>query len=145
MTAPRHYPPALAVAGLTMALASLVAVAGCGTSPAVGPVPDNTIHADSSPGFSTPPAEALKIEINIDQKTVTPLEKEFEVVQGRSVVLVTRSDHDTSLTVTGPGISRTEFIGRLSTISTTFDAEAPGVIMVESTDPAATIARLTVR
>lgn len=128
-----------------MALTFLAAVAGCGTSPAVGPVPGNTAPTESSPDFSSPPAEGLKIEINIDQRTVTPLDKEFEVVQGRSVVLVTRSDHDTSLTVTGPRISRTDFIGRLTTISTAFVAEAPGVIMIESTDPAATIARITVR
>ncbi len=94
--------------------------------------------------MSTAPAEALKIEINIDQQTVSPLEKKFEVKRGRSVVLVTRSDHDTTLTVTGPGVDQSDFIGRLTTISTTFVADEPGVVLIRSTNPVATVARLTV-
>ncbi len=59
-------------------------------------------------------------------------------------VLVTRSDHVTTLTVTGAGVDQTDFIGRLTTISTTFVTDEPGVVLIQSTDPAATIARLTV-
>ena len=144
MTAPRTRPvPALI--GLATTCAALVALTGCTAAPAVGPDPGSTINAPASPSFSTTPDAGLKIEINIDQQTVSPLEKEILVERGRYVVLVTRSDHDTSLTVTGPNINRTDFIGRLTTISTTFVADDPGVILVQSTDPAATIARLTVR
>lgn len=85
------------------------------------------------------------MQINIDQQSVSPLDTKIELGPGRTVVLTTRSDHDTSLTVTGPGINRTEFIGRLTQISTTFVADLPGVIVIKSTDPAATIASLTVR
>lgn len=144
LTAPRHRLVS-ALAGLTGALTALMALAGCSTAPAVGPVPGSTVSVAASPDSSTPAAEGLKIEINIDQKSVTPLEEKLVVDRGRSVVLVTRSDHDTSLTVTGPGIDRTEFIGRLSTISTAFVVDKPGVVVIRSTDPVATIARLTVR
>ena len=144
MTAPRPR-SATTLAGLAASFTVLVALTGCTTTSAIGPVPSSTVNAAASPGSSTPPAEGLKIEINIDQKTVSPLEQEYQVERGRTVVLVTRSDHDTSLTVTGPGIDRSDFIGRLTTVSTTFVADQPGAILVQSTDPAATIARLTVR
>jgi hypothetical protein len=141
-----HEPRSLVpLAALMTSLVAVVALTACGTTPAVGPVPGNTISAPPSSSFTTPPAEGLKIEINIDQKSVTPLDEDYTVDRGQTVVLLTRSDHDTSLTVTGPDISRTTFIGRLTTIPTTFVADDPGVIVVRSTDPAATIARLTVR
>ena len=144
LTASRHRSLS-AFAGVTAALTFSTGLASCSTAPAVGPVPGSTVAADASSGPSTPPAEGLKLEINIDQKSVTPLEKELVIDRGRSVVLVTRSDHDTSLTVTGPDIDRTDFIGRLTTISTTFVVDKPGVVVIKSTDPVATIARLTVR
>ena len=136
-----RHPPALIA--LVMGAAVVVALTGCTTTPPIGPLPSSTASGPA-PDMSTPTAEALKIEINIDQKTVSPLEKEYEVQQGRSVVLVTRSDHDTTLTVTGPGVDQRDFIGRLTTISTTFVADEPGVVLIRSTDPVATIARLTV-
>lgn len=136
----RHVSP---IAALITGAVVVVALTGCTTAPAVGPLPGSTVSGPAS-DFSTPPAEGLKIEINIDQQTVSPLEEEYEVERGRSVVLVTRSDHDTTLTVTGPGVDQTDFIGRLTTISTTFVTDEPGVVLIRSTDPAATIARLTV-
>lgn len=89
--------------------------------------------------------DALKIEIFIDAKSVTPLRKEVDVSKGRTVLLVTRSDHDVSLIVKGPKIDKSTFIARLTTITTTFVANDAGVVTVKSSDPAATIARLVVR
>ena len=139
------HPPRTTITRTLLALtAALVIMAGgCTTPPPVGPVPGNSV-AVPGPDFSTPPAGALKIEINIDQQTVTPLGEEFEVDRGRSVVLLTRSDHDTTLTVSGPGVDQSDFIDRLTTISTTFVVDQPGVVLIRSSDPAATIARLTV-
>ena len=143
MTAtPQPGPPRLT--SLTVTLAVAVALAGCGTTPDVGVAPGSSVPAESAAPAPTPTPEAVKIEIMIDAKTVSPYRKAVEVDRGQPVVLVTRSDHDTSLEVTGPGIDRTDFIGRLTTISTTFVADVPGTILVKSTDPAATIARLTV-
>ncbi|GAA1435121.1 hypothetical protein GCM10009616_31350 [Microlunatus lacustris] len=141
MTSSSHHAPP--ISALIAGAAVVVALTGCTTAPAVGPLPGGTVSAPA-PGFSSPPAEGLKIEINIDQQTVSPLEKEYEVERGRSVVLVTRSDHDTTLIVTGAGVDQTDFIDRLTTISTTFVADEPGLVLIRSTDPAATIARLTV-
>lgn len=121
----------------------VVSLTSCTPAPPVGPLPGSTVSRPA-PGFSTPPAEALKIEINIDRQTVSPLEKEYEVERGRSVALLTRSDHDTTLIVTGPGVEERDFIGRLSSISTTFTADEAGVVVIRSSDPEATIARLTV-
>ena len=141
--APRNRRPPALIA-LVSSAAVVAALTGCTTAPAVGPLPGSTVSGPA-PDVSSSPVGGLKIEINIDQQTVSPLEQQYEVTRGQSVVLVTRSDHDTTLTVTGPGVDQSDFIGRLTTISTTFVADEPGVVLIRSTDPVATIARLTVR
>lgn len=138
-------PRTSALASLVVAfVAAAASLAACGTTPAVGREPGSTVPTGTATSSPSPTRDSLKLAINIDAKTVSPYRKTVELDRGQTVVLVTRSDHDTSLTVTGPGIDRTDFIGRLTTISTTFVADVPGIILVKSTDPAATIARLTV-
>lgn len=101
-----------------MALLLLMAVAGCGTNPPVGPLPEGAIvPADASATPTTP--SALKLNIFIDSSTVSPSNGRITIDEGRSVVLVTRTDHDVTLSVEGSGIDQKVFVGRLSTIVTT--------------------------
>lgn len=121
----------------------LLAAVGCGTNPPVGPTPgESTVPTETA---ATPSAEsALKINIVIDNLSVTPSGDKIAIDKDRSVVLVTRTDHDVTLRVQGAGIDQTVFVGRLSTISTTFVVQQAGTVAITSSDPAATIAELTV-
>ena len=117
-------------------------LAGCGTMPpAVGITPGSTA---TPVVMATPTYSSLKIEIIISQQTVNPLDEQIDVECGRPVDLVTHTDHDVTLYVSGPGLNREVAIGRKMTIVTSFVALEPGVITVSIRDPKATIARLTV-
>lgn len=142
---PRPSMPLRRTGAVLLALAVLLA--GCSTAPPVGQRPGVTV-TETPPATPAQPgptrADSLQIDVFIDRQTVTPLNKTFELRKGRSVVLVTRSDHDVTLLVTGPSLDRSVFIGRLTTITTTFVADQQGVITITSSDPQATIATLSV-
>lgn len=121
----------------------LLAAVGCGTNPPVGPTPGGS--SVSTETAATPSADpALKINIVIDNLSVTPSGDKIAIDKDRSVVLVTQTDHDVTLRVRGAGIDQTVFVGRLSTITTTFVVQQSGTVAITSSDPAATIAELRV-
>lgn len=127
---------AVVVAAVVVAVGS-----GCETSPRVGPSPGSSVeYASPSPS----PTNVLKVEVSIDSKSVTPLNKEFTLSLGQVVDLVVRTDHNATLVIEGPEVNQSVFVGRKMTVPATFVARQPGVITVKSKDPAATIARFTV-
>lgn len=132
-------PPALRPA---LAALLLVVLAGCGTTVPVGPTPGATV-APATP-TSSPSISALKVDISIDSSTVIPNGKQFTIERGRSVLITTKSDHDVTLTIQGAGIDKKVFIGRLSTILTTFVVRQAGTVTIKSSSPAATIATLDI-
>ena len=122
----------------------LVAAAftGCQTTSAVGPAPGPSVEAVSP--MASPSPVALKIDVTVDAHSVSPLNKSFDVRSGQDVVLLVHTDHNASLIIKGPDISRTVTIGQQMTEPVTFVPGTPGVITISSSDPAADIARLTV-
>jgi hypothetical protein len=130
------------LAGAATAAAVGLVLTGCGTTPpAIGVTPGSTASPVELP---SPTYSSLKIEIVIDQQTVSPLDQQIAVERGRPVVLVTHTDHDTTLVLKGPGLDKKVAVGRKTTITSSFVALQPGVITISTDDPAATIARLTV-
>lgn len=127
---------------LVLAALLLIVLAGCGTTVPVGPPPGATITPATA--TSSPSMSALKVAISIDRSTVVPNGKQFTLKRGRSVFIKTKSDHDVTLTIKGAGINKKVFIGRLSTILTTFVAQQAGTVTIKSSSPAATIATLDI-
>lgn len=123
-------------------LSTLVLLCGCGVTGPVGPTPGSTLTAE--PQTATPTYDGLKIEIFIDAESVTPLDERVEISRGRSVVLQLQSDHDVTVHVKGPQMNRSVFVGRLSTINSTFVVDQPGTVTITCEDPESTIATLVV-
>lgn len=126
-----------------MALALLIALAGCGTNPPIGPTPGG-VTDPADPLATAPSTAALTVNINIDSSTVSPSNAKTSIVQGRSVILVTKTDHDVTLMAEGAGVDQKVFVGRLTTNVTTFVVEQSGTVRITSSSPAATIIDLTV-
>lgn len=126
-------------------LVTLLLATGCSTAPPIGPAASSTAEVELTPSATTTPsADALKIDLFIDSRSVRPKDADIDIKRGRNVLLVTHTDHDVSITVKGPGIDKTVAVGRLMTIVTAFVANEVGTITVRSTDPAATLVRLHV-
>lgn len=123
------------------------AVVGCGAAPPpVGAVPSPDVplpEASIKPAPTNTPI-AFKLDVFIDAKTVTPLRKAVVLIRGHTVLLVFHSDHDVQVTISGAGLDQTVFVARLATIPVSFVVDQRGVVTIESADPVATIAELTV-
>lgn len=134
------------IAVLPFIVAVLVLTA-CAPPPPVGRQPSPQVPISTPTATPTPTewaAAAYKIDIFIDARTVTPLRRAVALERGRTVVLVFRSDHDVTATISGAGIQESVFVARLSTITESFVVDQLGVVTISTTDPAAIIAELTV-
>jgi hypothetical protein len=120
-----------------------VLLAGCGTTGPVGLTPGETTSAASSSSAS-PAYDSLKIEIFIDAESVRPVNQSAQLDVGQTVSLIMRSDHDVTVHLEGPELDRDLFVDRMATIPYSFVVDQPGIVVITSDDPAATIATLTV-
>jgi hypothetical protein len=134
----------LRTAAAVLTLTVITLLTGCGTVGPVGVTPGSSAEPQLETPSATPPYDALQIDVFIDNQTVQPLEAEYQVPPGKTVVLVSRSDHDVTLTVTGPGIDERVFVARQTTITSSFVLDQPGQVTITTDDPDATIATLTV-
>ncbi len=134
----------------TLVVAALASLVGCQSTPPVGPVPSPSTPVSASPSPISSPspsaakARTFKLEININAHTVSPLRRSVRLQRGQPVDLVIHSDHDGTVTIDGPKLHKKVVVHRLVQIPVTFVANRPGVITIASSDPKATVARLTV-
>lgn len=137
---------------VVLVAATVSAVCGCGSTPSVGPVPHPSSPATASPASAFPapsPSSSTdtagyKLDINVSAQTVSPLRRSVHLQRGRPVVLAIHSDHDVTITIDGPAIHKDVFVDRLADIPATFVPRRTGVVVIASTDPKATVARLIV-
>lgn len=136
-----------------LAIAAMVCLTGCGPAPAVGPQPrpSQPFSATTSSPAATPSAsgsanrgDIYKLNVIINERTVTPLRRLVRLERGRTVVVVLRSDHDVTVTIKGPAIDKKIFVDKLVTVPASFVANHPGTITIACTAPRATAARIVV-
>lgn len=140
-------------AGLGLAVAASVWLTGCAPAPAVGPQPSPSAPFSAGPSSPAPTPSAsgsdsrgdiYKLNVIISERTVSPLRRLVRLERGRTVVVVFRSDHDVTVTIKGPAIDKKIFVDKFGKVPASFVATHPGTIMVSSTAPRATVARIVV-
>lgn len=132
------------VAAACLVLLTGVLLGGCGTTDPTPTAPDPAQQAPTvspSPSAST---AAFHLEIVIYAWDVAPSDRTFQLDRDQTVVLVTNSDHDVTMTVRGNGIEKDVFVARNTTVVTSFVASQSGKITISSTEPQAIIATLVV-
>ncbi|MGI8456734.1 MAG: hypothetical protein ACR2LI_01285 [Propionibacteriaceae bacterium] len=140
----------------------IVLLAGCGTEPAnpdatssaaaSSAVPTSSTPASSTPASSTAPsasstdtpADQVRLDIRLENGTVSPNGRKIDIRKGQTVALTVTSDHDDEVHVHGDYDIELP-VSSGTSVTKSFVADKTGSVEVESHHPEKIIAILNVR